>query len=377
MNKLTLISIICALTLCSGKPEKNPVYKLIIGTYTTHNNKDGIWVYNFNTLTGDFKYISKASDSDNPSFLTVTNDGKNLYAVNEVRTGSVSAYGFDSGSGTLTFLNRVSSGGDSPCFVSVDDKKKFVFAGNYGSGSLSAIPIKEDGSLSDEIQTIQQEGSSIDKGRQAGPHVHSTVLSKDNKFLFTPNLGTDKVSIYNVDPGNSKQPLSPATPPFISVKPGSGPRHFVFHPNNKFAYLIQEMGSLITVFEYKNGVLNEIQSITMLAPDFKGSVGAADIHISADGKFLYGSNRGNANEIVIYSINKNGNLTLVGRQSTLGRTPRNFAIDPSGNFLLAANQGSNEVIIFKRDSKTGLLTPTDKKIQVSRPVCLRFAPSGK
>jgi 6-phosphogluconolactonase len=372
-----LILMIAAASLVNGQSNKNTMYNLLIGTYTTSSNTDGIWCYEFNVQTGDAAYRSKASGVENTSYLAVTNDGKHVYAVNEVRTGGVSSFSFNSATGDIAFLNRVSSGGDSPCYVAVDDKNKFVFAGNYGSGSLCAIPLKDDGSLSSENQFIQQEGSSIDKGRQQGPHVHSTVLSPDNKYLFTPNLGTDKVSIYKFDNGNQTQPLSPAEPAFVSVKPGSGPRHIIFHPNGKYVYLINEMGSLITAFGYKNGKLNEIQSVTMLAPDFKGRVGAADIHVSPDGKFLYGSNRGDANELVIYAIGKDGKLNYAGRQSTMGRTPRNFAIDPSGKFLLVANQGSNEVIIFSRDTKTGLLSATGKKIQVNRPVCLKFTPISK
>jgi len=180
------------------------------------------------------------------------------------------------------------------------------------------------------------------------------------------------VCIYKFDSDKTSQPLIPADPAFVSVKPGSGPRHIIFHPNSKFAYLIYEMGSMVTAFDYKNGKLTEKQTITMLSPDFKGKVGAADIHISPDGKFLYGSNRGDANELVIYAINKDGKLNYAGRQPALGKTPRNFVIDPTGNFLLVANQGSNEIIIFKRDLKTGLLISTDKKIQVSRPVCMKF-----
>jgi 6-phosphogluconolactonase len=369
---LSLLILFCFFSLAQGQSKKNMIYKLIIGTYTTSNNTDGIWVYDFNTQTGDFNLKSKVSGVANPSYLAIDRSGKHVYSINEVKDGGVSAYAFNSASGELTFLNRVSSGGDGPCYVSVDDKDKYVFAANYGSGSLSAISLKEDGSLSSDIQTIQQEGSSIDKSRQQGPHVHSTVLSPDNHFLLTPNLGIDKVSIYQFDASKSSQPLTPAEPAFITVKPGSGPRHIIFHPNSKYVYLIHEMGSMVTAFDYKNGKLTEKQTITMLSPDFKGRVGAADIHISPDGKFLYGSNRGNANELVIYAINKDGNLTYAGRQSTLGRTPRNFAIDPTGKFLLVANQDSNEVIVFNRDSKTGLLTPTDKKLQVSKPVCLKF-----
>jgi 6-phosphogluconolactonase len=369
---LLLIPLICFFNLVNGQSKNNMTYKLLIGTYTTSTNSDGIMVYDFDTETGNFNYKSKVSDVENPSYLAITRDGKHVYSVNEVRNGGVSSFIFNPATSELTFLNRVSSGGDGPCYVAVDDKDKYVFAGNYGSGSLSAIRIKDDGSLSTDVQFIQQEGSSIDKSRQQGPHVHSTVLSPDNRYLFTPNLGTDKVSIYKFDSNKTSQPLVPANPAFVSVRPGSGPRHIIFHPNSKFVYLVHEMGSIITGFDYKNGKLTEKQTITMLSPDFKGKVGAADIHISPDGKFLYASNRGDANELVIYSINKEGKLNYVGRQPSLGKTPRNFVIDPTGNFLLVANQGSNEIIIFKRDSNTGLLTPTEKKIQVGRPVCLKF-----
>lgn len=375
-STLLLIPLICFLNLVNGQNKNNSTYKLLIGTYTTSTNNDGIWVYDFDTQTGNFTYKSKVSGVESPSYLAINRDGKHVYSVNEVRNGGVSSFTFNPATGDLTFLNRISSGGDSPCYISVDDKDKYVFACNYVSGSLSAIPIMKDGSLGTNVQFIQQEGGSIDKSRQQGPHVHSTVLSPDNRYLFTPNLGTDKVCIYKFDSDKTSQPLIPADPAFVSVKPGSGPRHIIFHPNSKFAYLIYEMGSMVTAFDYKNGKLTEKQTITMLSPDFKGKVGAADIHISPDGKFLYGSNRGDANELVIYAINKDGKLNYAGRQPALGKTPRNFVIDPTGNFLLVANQGSNEIIIFKRDLKTGLLTSTDKKIQVSRPVCMKFVPAN-
>jgi 6-phosphogluconolactonase len=293
--------------------------------------------------------------------------------VSEAGAGQskINAYTFDPKSGKLTFLNSVSSGGNGPCYVSVDDKKQFVFAGNYGGGSLSAIPVNKNGSLKSETQVIQHEGSGINKSRQDKPHVHAVVLSPDNRYLMTPDLGTDKVNVYQIDAGKPK-PLTPASLPFAEVKPGSGPRHLTFHPNGKFAYLILEMDGAVAAFDYDNGKLQAKQYITMLAPDFKGAVGAADIHISPDGKFLYASNRGDANDLVIYSIDTNGKLTYAGRQSELINTPRNFAIDPTGNFLLVGNQNGNDITIFKRNQQTGLLTDTGKKIQVDKPVCLKF-----
>lgn len=368
---IALIFVLCAVNLVHSQ-NSNKTYTLLIGTYTSSSAKDGIYVYDFNSQTGEVNLKSKVSGEENPSYLAISKDGQHVYAVNEVKNGGICSFRFNPASGKLTFLNRVSSGGDSPCYVSVDDKNKYVFAGNYGSGSLAAIPIKEDGSLGTDPQFIQHEGSSIDKGRQKGPHVHCTVLSPDNHYLLTSDLGTDQVSIYQFDASRVSQPLSPADPAFVAVKAGSGPRHLTFHPNSKFAYLIHEMEGMISVFDYKKGKLIEKQTITMISPDFKGRIGAADIHVSPDGKFLYGSNRGNANEIVIFAIDKNGKLIYAGRLATQGKAPRNFAIDPSGNFLLVANQDSNEIIIFKRDKKTGLLTPTEVKIQISKPVCLKF-----
>lgn len=370
------ILLTCFLSVTNGQKSKGNTYKLIIDAYTNDKyenvpEKDGIFVYEFNSVTGDFTLKSKVSGEGNPSFLTVSKSKKYVYSLNEFRNGEISAFSFNESTGELTFLNRVSSGGDNPCYIVVDDNNRFVFVGNYGSGTLTAVALNPDGSLSNNNQIIKQDGSSI-TGRQKGPHVHSAVLSPDNRWLLTPNLGTDKVYTYKVDYNNIKQPLTPADPAFVSAKPGNGPRHITFHPGSKYVYLIQELECVITAYDYKDGKLTEKQTITMLAPDFKGAVGAADIHVSPDGKFLYGSNRGDANEIVIYAIDKDGKLSYAGRQSILGKTPRNFAIDPTGNFLLSANQNTDEVVIFKRDHKTGLLTPTGKTIKVSRPVCMKF-----
>jgi 6-phosphogluconolactonase len=371
-TSISLIIVICLYILVQAQTIKNETFTLLIGTFTSPNNSDGIYVYDFNSQTGDFNFKSKVAGIENPSYLAISLDGKYVYSVNEVSNGGISAFAFNSVSGELTLLNRVSSGGTGPCYVSVDKKNKFVFAGHFGSGSVSAISLNEDGSLSSDIQIIQQEGSSIDKSIQQGPHVHSAVLSPDNQYLLTANLGTDEIYTYKFDASVTAKPLTPADPPFVSVKPGNGPRHIVFHPNSKFVYVVNEMGASITAFDYKNGKLNEKQTITMLPSGYVGAVEAGDIHVSPDGRFLYGSNRGDADDITIYAINKNGELSYAGRQSTLGKSPRIFDIDPTGNFVLAANGGTDDVVIFKRDKKTGLLTPTGKKIQVTSPGCLKF-----
>jgi 6-phosphogluconolactonase len=273
-------------------------------------------------------------------------------------------------------MNSVPSEGDHPCYVSVDSKKKFVFVGNYSEGNLISAPLNADGSLRTDVQNIKHEGGSVNKDRQEKPHVHSVVLSPDDRYLLVPDLGADKVFQYRVDV-TKPQGLTPAASPYTAVNPGGGPRHLTFHPNGKYAYLVLELVAEVMVFDYTDGTLAAKQTIRMAAPDFKGRVSAADIHVSPDGKFLYASNRGDANEIAIYSIDKSGKLSFVARQSVLGKIPRNFVIDPKGNFLLAANQDSNDIVIFKRDQKTGLLTPTGKKIQVDKPVCLKFVEIGE
>ena len=375
MKTTTVLFIIMGFfTFAMAQTSKDKTYHLLVGTYTNEAKTNGIHVYTFNAETGEYQEKSKTTSVTNPSYLAISKDKKNVYSVSEGGGGksTISAFSFDEKSGQLAALNSVSAGGNGPCYVSVDDKKQNVFAGNYGGGSLSAIPVKNDGSLGENIQVIQHEGSSVNKSRQDKPHVHSVVLSPDNRYLFVPDLGTDKVNVYRIEPGKEK-PLTPASPAFATVNPGGGPRHFTFHPNGKFAYVILEMEGAVAAFEYKSGKLETIQSITMLAPGFNGKVGAADIHVSPDGKFLYGSNRGEANDIVIYSIDKNGKLTYAGRQGDLINTPRNFAIDPTGNYLLVANQNGNDIVIFKRDQNSGLLAPTGKRIQVDKPVCLKFA----
>lgn len=347
-------------------------FYLIVGTYTNGAKTNGIHVYTFNALTGDFQEKSVTTDVTNPSFVTMSKDARNLYAVSEARDGKgINAYAFDRTTGKLNFLNNGSVGGNGPCYVTVDEKKQWVFTANYGGGSLSATRLNKDGSLSTDTQFIQHEGSSVNKSRQDKPHVHAVVLSPDEKYLMVPDLGTDKVNVYSFDPA-AGQPLTPAMPAFATVNPGGGPRHLVFHPNEKYAYLVLEMEGAVVAFDYRNGKLSEKQRISMLAPGFTGKVGAADIHVSPDGKFLYASNRGEANDIAIYSIDKTGKLEVVGRETSGINTPRNFAIDPTGAFLLVANQNGNDIAIFRRDKTTGLLTSTGKTIAVDKPVCLKF-----
>lgn len=352
-------------------------YHLLVGTYTS-GKSEGIYVYRFDTETGELTHEYTAKGTENPSFLAMSKDGQYVYSVKEVGgpTGMVKAFRFDKETGAMEFINEQPSGGGGPCYVSLDKDGQHLFVGNYNGGTLSAIPVKEDGSLGEPAQTISHEGSSVNKDRQEKPHVHSTVVSPDNQQVFVGDLGVDKVYIYNYKPADEDSPLQPADQPFIAVKPGSGPRHLIFDESGKYIYLVQELTAEVSVFEKKNGNYSHLQTLGLTEKGFKGEVSAAEVRISPDGKFLYVSNRGDANEIVIFKINnKNGTLSKAGKASSGGKTPRNFIIDPTGNFLLVAHQNSDSIVVFKRDKTTGLITPTGKSIEVGKPVYLKMFPA--
>ena len=351
-------------------------YYLLVGTYTS-GTSHGIYVYNYNTADAGSRIVDSANIA-NPSFLAVSPNEKYVYAVSEVAGagsdgGKLASFSFNKLSGALTPVNQQSSNGTNPCYVAVDRSGKWAAVGNYTSGTLSVLPILPDGSLGKAVTSIQHTGQSVNTERQNSPHVHSTIFSPDNNFLFVPDLGIDKLMSYRFNKKNGI--LKEANPAFVMTRAGSGPRHFDFHPNKKFAYLVEELTGGVSAYSYssKNGQLELLQNISTLPPEYLGYAGSADIHVSPDGKFLYASNRGESNTIAIFSIDKkSGMLKVVGHQSTLGKTPRNFNFDPGGNHLLVANQGSDEIVIFKIDKATGMLTDTGKRIQVSKPVCLKW-----
>lgn len=365
--------ILLALTFLSLHTCFSQKHYLVAGTYTG-GKSEGLYVFQFNGEDGALHEVSHAKTS-NPSFVALSPDQRFVFAVHENANngdgGAISSYAFDKASGNLTLINQQATGGDHPCYVSVDKTGKWVFAGNYSSGSLSVLPVSNDGSLGAASTTIRHQGSSVNKERQEKPHVHCTFISPDNKFLYVPDLGIDKVMIYAFDARTGK--LSPAPQPFVKARPGAGPRHISFHPNGRFAYLVEELTGQVVVYSYKNGRLTELQQTSTLPRGQQGFAGSADIHVSPDGKFLYASNRGDFNNIAIFKVNAvTGKLAIVGFQPTLGKVPRNFNFDPSGNFLLVANQESDEIVVFKRDKQTGLLTDSGNRATVGKPVCIAW-----
>lgn len=348
---------------------------LLIGTYTQDGKREGIYVYQFDVRTGEAMAVSSA-EAENPSFLALSADSKYLYAVNEngEGKGAVSAYAYDDSQGILTFLNRQLTKGDHPCHVVTDSEGNHVIVSNYSGGSISIFPIGPAGSLGGMVQQIHHEGSGPDPQRQQAPHVHSAFFNHDETQLFVQDLGTDKVNIYNYQPEDAADPLAAATPPFLTGTPGGGPRHLTLSADGRFIYLVQEMAATVMVYEQREDMWEAIQEVPINEAGFDGQDGAADIKLSPDGKFLYASNRGEANTLAIYQVDgTSGKLTKIGNQQVLGRGPRNFTLSPDGKFLLVANQNTDQVVVFGRDADTGLLTDTDHRIRVGSPVCLVFA----
>lgn len=368
MKKLSSLLILSIFSTLSFAQKTN--YNLIVGTYTAPGKSEGIYTYNFNTSTAATTVKSITKNTANPSYLAVSPDQKFVYVVNETgATSTVSAFKYDAKTGDLTFLNKVDSHGADPCFITVDAKN--VIVANYSGGSLAVFARKADGALTEALQTIKHTGKSIDpKGRQESAHVHTVKFTPDHKYLIVNDLGEDQTYVYNYNPTSKEKILTVKS--VIKTTAGTGPRHITFSPNGKFAYLAHEFNGSIAVFAYSNGSLTKIQEIGTTPKDFTEKIDGADIHVSADGKFLYETNRGDANSISAFSILPTGKLKFIETVSTLGKGPRNFTIDPTGKFLLIGHQYTNNIVIFNRNKTTGKLTDSGKRIDVGAPVCLVF-----
>jgi 6-phosphogluconolactonase len=354
---------------------------VFVGTYNTQGAKsdDGIYIYRLDLSTGALK-LEKTAKSVDPSYLTLDSTQRFLYTVNETMQwegqpgGGVSAYALDPLTAQPTLLNQQPSLGGLPCYISVDQARRYAFVANYAQGNVILLPIQADGRLGPASDMIQQHGSGANPQRQAGPHAHSIVLDPAQRYALEADLGIDKEITYEIDYTRGKLVARSEA----QAHPGAGPRHLVFHPNGKFAYLIQEVNSTITVFAYhaEKGTLEELQTVSTLPAGFAGYNTCADIHISPAGRFLYGSNRGH-DSIATFAIDDaTGRLTYVGHVAAGGKTPRNFAIDPTGAYMLVANQDSSNIVTYRIDSATGKLQAAGPVTQVNKPVCVKIVEWG-
>lgn len=376
----------CAMALllaaCTGKRNENMNNNdstrhgemfMLVGTYTSDEGSKGIYVYKFNDEIGKTDSVSMV-EVENPSFLTVSADERLVYAVgeNDGEDGMVHAFSFDKTNGQLTLLNSQNTKGASPCYVEIHRSGETVITANYGGGSISVFKTEKNGALTPLKWLFEFLGSGIDTVRQEASHLHSVRFSPDGNFLFATDLGADKLYRYAVTGSVFEgQPLLiDEKNADISTPDGTGPRHFDFHPDGKYMYVLGELSGEIIVFDYDNGNLSKKQTVVA---DTVGARGSADIHVSPDGRFLYASNRLQADGIAIFSINQtDGTLAKVGYQPT-ARHPRNFAVTSNGKYLLCASRDDNKIQVFSIHPESGLLTDTQQDILLDKPVCIRFA----
>ena len=371
-----LVLLVLTPQLWAKSAKKADTYFVYVGTYTGPASK-GIYAFRFDQTTGATAPLGLAIETANPSFLVADANGKHLYAVNELsdfqgqKSGAVSAFAIDHATGKLTLLNQVSSHGAGPCYITLDKTGKFVLVANYDSGTVATFPVLPDGKLGEAASVIQHAGHGSDPERQEGPHAHEIELSPDNRFAVAADLGLDKLLVYKFDATTGK--LQANDPAFAELDAGSGPRHFAFTPNGKFAHVLAEMKSTVTAFSYdaQAGAFHKSQTVSSLPPDFKGQNDAAELVESPSGKFVYASNRG-SDTIAVFSIDRAGKLVPVEYAPTGGKTPRGFRLDPSGSYLLAANEKSNNLVVFRVDAKSGKLKATGQVLDAPSPVDVKF-----
>lgn len=354
-------------------------FRVYVGTYTGPKSK-GIYLYDFDAATGALTQVGLAAEAANPSFLALAPDARHLYAVGEMdsfegrKTGAVSAFAVDPATGKLRLLNQQPSGGGGPCHVSTDSKGRFVFAANYGGGSVASFPAGPDGKLAESASIVQHKGKSANPTRQEAPHGHWIGPSPDDKYVLACDLGLDRVLVYKLDQPTGK--LASHDPAAGNVAPGAGPRHAAFSPDGKFLYVINELNNTITVFAWDagKGSLTEVQTRGTLPKGFAGDNSTAEVVVHPSGKFVYGSNRGHDSIVAYAADSVTGKLTLIGHATENIKTPRNFNIDPTGQWLIAANQDADTLVVLKIDARTGALTPAGEPVAAPTPVCVIFAP---
>jgi 6-phosphogluconolactonase len=357
--------------------------RLYVGTYTrpapylAQTRGKGLHVLEFDSATGQLSMVQEVAGVENPSYLCISPDGRNLHAIWEVLDwpeGLVSSYAVDPGSGQLSYLGVQGSRGSLACYVTMDSRSRAAVVANYWSGSVAMFPARPDGALAEASSVDQHEGSGPDAARQEGPHAHCIVISPDDAHAFSADLGADAIFGYRIDYETGTLVRHSR----LRMNPGSGPRHFVFAPGARHAYVTCELDSTIAALGYDaaSGQLTAIDSYPMLPPDFDGDSHCADIHVHPGGRFVYGSNRGH-DSIAMFAVDTDtGRLGLIGHRSTEGSTPRNFVISPDGRFLLVANQDSDTIVTLPIDADTGELGATVSVADVPTPVCLKFGAPG-
>jgi 6-phosphogluconolactonase len=337
-----------------------------------------ILAYHLEPATGTLKPLHRTGGVVYPYFIVISPDHKFLYSIHAKTFGGndpeqVAAYALDGRTGRMKLLNRQSTHGTASCYLDIDATGKTVIVANYTTGNVASLPVRNDGSLGEAVSIIQHTGSSVDPVRQKGPNAHCFVVSPDNRFAFAADLGIDQVRSYRLDAASAK--LTQNQPPFVKTPAGAGPRHLTFHPNGKYVYVINELKNSVTMFDYATatGVMTERQTISTLPADFQGTSHCADVKITPDGRFLYGTNRGH-NSIAAYGVAADGSLTLIEIRPSLGDGPQNLLIADHGKLLLCANMPGNNVAVFRIDATSGALASVGDPVAIISPSCIRLLP---
>lgn len=378
---MPLLSALLVFALAApAQPAAAAKYWVYVGTYTGgKDGSKGIYRCDFDPQTGKLGPSELVAEIASPSYLALHPSGKYLFAVGELdrfagkKGGAVSAFAIDPRTGKLALLNQQPSSGTGPCYIALDRGGKNALVANYSGGSVAVLPIGEKGRLKPASVFWQFAGSSVNKERQEASHAHCINVDPTNRFTLVADLGLDQVKIFHFDPIHGRMPYN--DPRFYKTAPGAGPRHFTFHPNGKWAYLIHEMGLTLSALAWNadKGQLTEMQTVPTLpaGADRRGASTVAVV-VHPSGKFVYGSNRGN-DTIVTFAIDgSTGRLTLIGHQGEGIKTPRDFNIDPTGRWLIVANQDGASLLVFRIDPETGKLSPTGQRVAVPAPVCVKF-----
>lgn len=340
--------------------------------------KGKIHALRLSLASGQLTAVAQTGEVENPFFLAVSPDQRFVYSIHAKQFGSpaeeqVAAYKINKATGQLTLLNRQSSRGSASCYLEVDATGKTVLVANYTSGSVASLPVNEDGSLGEPVSFVQHQGKSVDPQRQTAPHAHSFVISPNNRYAYAADLGLDQILCYSLEASTAK--LTALNPPFAKTPPGAGPRHVTFHPNGKWFYAINELANTVTRFDFQadTGLLTPGATVSTLPEDFQGKSFTADLKITPNGKYLYGTNRGH-DSIASFRVGDDGSLTRLAIEPSLGKGPQNLLITPDGKWLLCANMPGNNVAVFAIDDASGSLKATGQPLEVASPACIRLLP---
>ncbi len=348
--------------------EKTETIEMLVGTYTGEKSK-GIYRVQFNTITGSLTKTELVAETESPSYLSLSNNGLQVFAVNETDPGFISSFRWNENRSQLDLVDQQPSEGMHPCYVAIHPNGHMVAAANYSSGNIAVYKVDKQGRFLSPSQTKQHQGSGPVKPNQDAPRAHFAAFDKGGTYLYVVDLGIDQIISYPVN----KDGIVGEAQVALEMDKGDGPRHLVFHPNNNLAFVVNELSN--TVISVKidgdTGLMERLDKKSTLPEGFADKSFCADIHISEDGRFLYASNRGH-NSIAIFKVLENGELDVLGTESVQGEWPRNFVISPSGKHMLVANQNSNNITVFEIHPETGMLTFTGQNVALARPVCLKF-----